>query len=396
MLAAIALSAVSLTACAGRTTGATDVTTTAATLNVRGSCGSGLSCTWYWEYWRADRPRSTSVKTAVQGPVRGPTPSVDLRARVTGLLPGITYRWVACGSPDGGASSACVGPEGRASPVTADPPGDHGTFTTAPLASTGGDRPDDFGGPQVHVVYAMPSDGIDRRRDVDGSIAASVAMFQRWLAGQTGGRSIRMDTYGGALDITHLTLPATAAELAAHGDGQLAELQELISRGRLPRPDKRYLMYYEGPRAGACGEASGTPDSAVLAALYLSGEDSGFDCASKTLAPTDGRPDFWEFAALHEIMHSIGFVASCATHHWPESPAHVRDSREDLMWGGDSWTPTSLDVGRDDYYRHANAGCRDLEASPYFGATSVAAPRARDAGTPDRPAGPFPHDALHP
>ncbi len=61
------------------------------------------------------------------------------------------------------------------------------------------DLPDDFRGPQIHLVYAIPSDGPDRGLDTGGNIAQTAANFSAWLRGQTGGRSLRYDTASGAM-----------------------------------------------------------------------------------------------------------------------------------------------------------------------------------------------------
>jgi len=120
-----------LVGCSGKTTGTTSVTYTAATLNGTGSCGSGETCKWYWEYWKASQARSTSIKTPVEGPVRGPIATVNLSKRVTGLSPNTAYRWVMCGSPNNGANYQCAGPQ-YISPTTDDPPRDYETFRTTP------------------------------------------------------------------------------------------------------------------------------------------------------------------------------------------------------------------------------------------------------------------------
>ena len=60
MLGAVLL----LAACSGKTTGTTNITSTSATLNSLGSCASGETCRWYWEYWATGSPRTTSTKTA--------------------------------------------------------------------------------------------------------------------------------------------------------------------------------------------------------------------------------------------------------------------------------------------------------------------------------------------
>jgi hypothetical protein len=122
-----------LSACSGKTTGATNVTDGSATLTSQASCASGETCRWYWEYWPANQPRSASAKTPVQGPVSGPAGPVDLSVKLKGLRSNTDYRWVFCGSGNNGASYLCVGPNGRAGSTTVDPPPDYDTFTTAPV-----------------------------------------------------------------------------------------------------------------------------------------------------------------------------------------------------------------------------------------------------------------------
>jgi hypothetical protein len=52
---------------------------------------------------------------------------------------------------------------------------------------------------------------------------------------------------------------------------------------------------------------------------------------------------------IHELMHTIGFVASAAPHF--TAGGHVNDGPTDLMYAGSlPWTPSILDVGQDDYY----------------------------------------------
>ncbi len=134
LLAALASVAavLALSACAGKTTGATQVGSTSAMLHATASCDRSQSCTWYWEYWPASQPRSTSTKTAVYGPVSGPTGSQAVSAQISGLDSGTTYRWVFCASPNDGGVYGCAGPQGTFSSTAADPPPDYDTFTTAP------------------------------------------------------------------------------------------------------------------------------------------------------------------------------------------------------------------------------------------------------------------------
>ena len=122
------------------------------------------------------------------------------------------------------------------------------------------DRPDDFPGPQIHVVYAVPSDIEDGNLDRYGDIATSFEAIQNWLADEVGRRLI-LDTYGGELDVTFLRLPFTHQE----GDGQSGSLvfalEQAIARnlggrrrqdlcGLLRRPLRRGSAAAPGSSAG--------------------------------------------------------------------------------------------------------------------------------------------------
>jgi hypothetical protein len=140
--------------CGGQTTGVTNVTAYSADLHATAHCDQGESCIWYWEYWPAGGPRSASTKTAVQGPVTGPTQDVSLSQHIGGLRPDTAYRWVFCGSPSKGSSgtTACVGPNGHPFSTTADPPPDSATFTPHAATWTIQPTPNPPGGTKVQLA----------------------------------------------------------------------------------------------------------------------------------------------------------------------------------------------------------------------------------------------------
>ena len=75
---------------------------------------------------------------------------------------------------------------------------------------------------------------------------------------------------------------------------------------------------------------------------------------------------------IHEVLHALGFVPTCAPHH--TSAGHVSDSPADLMYAGSApWTPSTLDLGHDDYYDAQVPGCLDLATSPYLASAQPAA-----------------------
>ena len=231
------------------------------------------------------------------------------------------------------------------------------------------DQPDDRTGPQIHLVYAIPSDGDDSELDLDGTIAESVGVAQGWLAGQTGGRSFRLDTFNGEPDITFLQLSRTDEEIADEGPFVREALeQELVAAG-LDEPDKRYEVFYDGTSTFACGGGAWPPTlPGKVAALYLHGlPNSAVPCDRNAFASAGGVPRYWEFSWIHELVHTLGFVATCAPNH--TRAGHVSTPTNDLMYAGDApWNLNGvvLDDENDDYYAHDDAGCPDLADSPYL------------------------------
>jgi hypothetical protein len=233
------------------------------------------------------------------------------------------------------------------------------------------DRPDDEPGtPQIHFVYVLPSDGADRAFDTSGAISNSVASFETWLSTKTQGRTLRVDTSGGSLDISYLRLTRTDAEIASDEPIVTGLHNDLVASG-FDTPNKIYAIYYDGTSSTACGTGE-WPGNYV--ALYLKGLPQGpVPCDSNPFAGAGGMPAYREFSMLHELMHAHGIVAPCAPNYQQVGPGgHVADDANDLMWAGTgSWVPSGwasvyLDKGNDDYFRAPIPGCVDLDESPYL------------------------------
>jgi hypothetical protein len=241
------------------------------------------------------------------------------------------------------------------------------------------DRPDDRLGHQIHVVYAVPADGEDRRLDETGTLSGSISSLQAWLASETGGRSLRFDTFQGQLDVSFVRLVQTDAAIASQGAFAREAVQEGVRAAGFSVPDRIYAVYYDGSSTYACGGAFWPPQlpgSAV--AMYLRGRPGGVDCAANSFAAAGEAPRYWEYAMLHDLVHGLGLVATCAPNH--HLAGHVSDASDDLMWAGNEpWRfPARLDVGRDDYYGHGRTDCPDLARSPYLsGGAPAPAPTLR-------------------
>jgi hypothetical protein len=218
------------------------------------------------------------------------------------------------------------------------------------------DRPDEQLGPQIHIVYATPSDGLDRAFDTSGQIANAIVTMNGWFSQHGEGASLRVDTFAGASDISFVRLGRTGEQVAA-SDPWGSIVVELRARGFLDT-SKLYAVYYDGESiagtAGYCGQ--GSPRVAVI---YL-GECNWFQAAL--------RSDALELAMLHEILHALDVVPACAPHY---SGGHVTEDNRDLMYSGGQdgpkdWTNMTLDPGRDDYFGTSIPGCPDLAESDFL------------------------------
>jgi hypothetical protein len=240
--------------------------------------------------------------------------------------------------------------------------------TVAPAAAAlpraTSDRPDDNAGPQVHFVYAIPSDQPDRNLDADGTLEASIGAMQGWLRGQTGGAGLRIDTSGGAPDVTFVRLPRSDADYGGRQPILGAIAQDLQASGLLADQSKIYSVYYEGSAPGPSANVAlcglGGRSTFVALALVFLHDTCGYDVN----ASRAGTAGMLEYALLHETIHAIGFVPDCAPHTTHEG--HVNDSAEDLMAPYLSSVTPILDVNHDDYFQANRSGCPDLSVSRYL------------------------------
>ena len=207
------------------------------------------------------------------------------------------------------------------------------------------DRPDDLSGAQIHFVYAFPEDAEeDRNYDRAGDLTFIADQMQAWLQAEAG-MGWRLDTYNGRLDVSSLPIRWQGTQdLGRILDEFRAALED--REGRPLNPQKKYAIFFHYDGAQGAFPVEGVAND-TLALTLVSGPFH-----QKTAG-----------TAIHEIIHTFGAVASCAPNATPG--AHVGDSRDDIMGGG-GIIGGVLDWGRDDYFRHDNAGCLDISDNPYW------------------------------
>lgn len=211
------------------------------------------------------------------------------------------------------------------------------------------DQPDTVSAIAWHVVYAVPSDGVDRFAQYAPRLAGDAAAMSAWWLGQDPTRRPRFDLLDapacgseyGRVDVSFLRLPS--ADGAATSSQILAE----VTAAGFDHGDKGYLVYVDGvPNAASesdvCGVGESRAGALAYAVVYLG--------ACGASLGDDAR----QFVATHEVLHGLGAVADGAPHACEDG--HVCDSPDDVMKAfydpGDSLATAVLDVGRDDYYGH--------------------------------------------
>jgi hypothetical protein len=192
-----------------------------------------------------------------------------------------------------------------------------------------------------------------------------VGNWQRWFESQTLGGGLRLDTSGGELDVSFHRLADTNASLAGRGLFLRDAIEQALRAAGFNRPDKVYAVYYDGSSTAACGGGAWPPTlPGNVGAVYMRAtHGAGLPCYDPSLSRHGLQ--IMDFAVLHEVLHTMGFVPTCAPHH--TRSGHVSDDPRDLMYAGDeAWRPAVLDVGQDDYYHGHILGCRELAESPYL------------------------------
>ncbi len=244
---------------------------------------------------------------------------------------------------------------------------------------------------QIHVIYAVPSGGPDRFAALVSPIATDVAAIDAWWRSQDPTRAPRFDLAAfdacpaafARLDVSAVRLPHDAAFYASN---QFELLRADLDAAGFTDPDKKYLVYYDGPPIPSpTGVYCGRTESGVLGGgrrAYSIVFLGGFCGATLgTGGPTT-------VTAAHELIHGLGALPTPASgpgppHACPNDPGHPCDDPRDILYPQASTTASLdglvLDSGRDDYYGHSGSWW-DVRDSPFLARIGDA-----DTGPPTAP-----------
>jgi List-Bact-rpt repeat protein len=232
--------------------------------------------------------------------------------------------------------------------------------------------PDAVAAQQVHVVYAIPSDGGDNFADDAPLIVADLEALDDWWHREDPTREPRFDLYAfpgcsgglGALDLSSVRLPHDTAYYQPI-DGRSDKLRADLG-ATFAHPAKKELVYFDAPvdTPFDCGQSAIAPGANAFSFVYLQAAGCTHD-----LGAGGGTAGY----AAHELLHNLGAVPDAAPH------LCFEHSVCDWYWDVETQFPTGdpvwklvLDYGRDDYYGHSGSWF-DVQDSPWL--SHVGAPR---------------------
>jgi PKD repeat protein len=227
--------------------------------------------------------------------------------------------------------------------------------------------PDLVAGNQVHVIYAIPSDGANRFPETAQAIVSDLAAIDAWWRGQDPTRTLRFDLFAfpgcepgmGQLDLSFFRLRHDAAFYDRKDTDRVTEELYLDLLPTYGRRHEKYLVFYDGPtrQIDACGVAS---EKANYAIIYLQPPDGCFE--------DPGTAGFTAMVTAHELVHVLGGAPPLAPNRCRLNPGHVCDDPRDIIYGIPHRLELSdrlLDVNNDDYYAHSGRWW-DVQDSPFL------------------------------
>lgn len=210
---------------------------------------------------------------------------------------------------------------------------------------------------EFRVTYAVPAD-VEPDPGAFATIRDEIAITSRWLASQTGGRTLDFVEEEGEVAVDQRRLSIKSTELAERSDAASLLVDEFRTGGGDAESEKFIRLVFTPLRfrdQARCGESS----EARFIVVWIGA------CGP---APSGGSKVFGDGSTAtlaHEIVHALGAVAPCAPHYGRNG--HVVDDPSDLMYDGSDAAPDAdlvLDPGHDDYFEHGDRECWDIARHP--------------------------------
>jgi hypothetical protein len=218
-----------------------------------------------------------------------------------------------------------------------------------------------FAPTEIHVVYAIPSDGADNFAADAPLIAADVGTIDSWWRGQDPTRTPRFDLYPfpgcpagfGQLDISFVRLANPGTSYRDTNQRTMRLSNELLGS---VSDNVKTLVYYDGPvdDGNICGTSAFT-------ASTEGGRFGGTFVWLQACESDLGTGGETARVAAHELLHDLGAEPDTGPPHGCPAPntGHPCDGNADILYpfvqAGQTLANAVLDVNRDDYYGHSGS-----------------------------------------
>lgn len=228
------------------------------------------------------------------------------------------------------------------------------------------DTPDGVAGSKYHVLYVQGSDSTADPNTVIPQIRTEVEALDGWFAQPSqAGRHLNIDRAGGQIEVSTIRYARFTRDQLVNWDDDFTRsvFTQLIEDGYGSTFGRLWLVYFDGNRTdGVCG----------IASLQFTTVFMQNNCGTVTGSINEfavGASANTAQVALHEMLHGLGAVATCAGRYDPAHNGHVSDP-SDLMYWNTGGQPKQLDIGRNDYFDSIddNPNCTDIARSPFIAA----------------------------
>ena len=254
------------------------------------------------------------------------------------------------------------------------------------------DKLDLYEGNQFHPIYLLPCERDDREYDINNKIKSSLLAINYWLKEQTISQEIKFDrNIDGDIDITFLRVNKTMDWFGdLHNKDKSKNITEVSNKIEKLINDnrnlfnnfssKKFIIFFEGWEKrkyidyDICGKSRFDGNIAIYYTysrfkkyigddLILSNNERIFSCTHKDHLNDNNDKTFGDAEAtiLHEMIHSLGYPASCAKNN---KSFHISDNKNDIMHKNSG--KIYLDYNNDDYYNHQQKNCPDLKNSKFL------------------------------
>lgn len=228
------------------------------------------------------------------------------------------------------------------------------------------DTPDDEGASSFHVLFVQGSDAV-ADANMPTTIRTEVAALDGYLFAQTG-QHLHLDKVSGQVEVTTWKIPTlTTAQLIGFPEDLTHAMLLQLGEDGFGNPfTRRWLVYIDASRphpsgTGLCGLTSGQ-----WTTLY---RDSACGTVNGSIAANAvGLSANTAQVALHEMLHGLGAVPTCAPDYdFVNNPGHV-NIPNDLMYWNAGVQPKTIDTATSRNYwgRNGSTPCIDLSKSAFI------------------------------